>query len=108
MTTSVASKQNLAELFRRAGKALKLVNSLLIDIVKRNQNVLMLTNWISGAHRIETWGNPINLKVFRQPDNLEDKIDKAICKLSENKIIKKCNSPWNTPLICIWKRNNNT
>ena len=22
----------------------------------------------------------------------------------ENKIIKKCNSPWNTPLICVWKK----
>ena len=100
---------NDLERFQRAEKALKLDNPILIDIVKRNQNVFMADKWDIGCttlvkHRIETRGKPINVRPFRQAVNLEDKIDEAIRNLWENKIIKKCNSPWNTPLVCVWKK----
>ena len=35
--------------------------------------------------------------------NLESKIDEAITNLWDNNIIRKCNSQWNTPLVCVWK-----
>ena len=97
------------ERFQRAKDALKVSDPLLIEIVRKNQNVFMADKWDIGCttlvkHRIETKGGPINVKPYRQPINLEDKIDEAIRNLWENKIIKKCNSPWNTPLVCIWKK----
>jgi len=97
------------ERFQRAKKDLKLDNPILINIVKKNQNVFMADKWDIGCttlvkHRIETRGKSINVRPFRQAVNLEDKIDEAIRNLWENKIIKKYNSPWNTPLVCVWKK----
>jgi len=36
--------------------------------------------------------------------HLKTKIDETIDNLLSNGIIKKCQSPWNTPLICIEKK----
>ena len=35
--------------------------------------------------------------------NFESKIDEAITDLWDNNIIRKCNSQWNAPLVCVWK-----
>ena len=55
-------------------------------------------------HRIETKGGSIRMKPRRQPMNLEPKIDEAIQNLLENGVIRRCNSIWNTPLVCVWKK----
>ena len=98
------------ERFKKAVDVLKLnENAKLKDIIQRNRNVFMADAWDIGCtdiikHKIVTKGEPIKIKPYRQPMNLEEKIDAAIKNLYENKIIKKCNSQWNTPLICVWKK----
>ena len=44
------------------------------------------------------------IKPRRQPMILESKIDETITNLWDNNIIRKCNSQWNTPLVCVWKK----
>ena len=83
--------------------------SRLHEIISNNKNVFMADHWDIGCtklvkHKIVTNGNPINIKPWRQPVNLEEKINEAIQNLWQNNIIRKCNSPWNTPLVCIWKK----
>ena len=51
-----------------------------------------------------TKGEPINVRPYRQAVNLEGKIEEVIKNLWDNGIIRKCNSPWNTPLVVVWKK----
>ena len=55
-------------------------------------------------HEIVTEEMPILIKLRRQPMNLEIKIDEAITNLWDNNIIRKCNSKWNTLLVCVSKK----
>ena len=84
-------------------------NKKIYEIIERNKNVFMADNWDIGCtelitHHIKTNGGPILIKPRRQPVNLEEKIEEAIQNLWNNDVIKKCNSPWNTPLVCVWKK----
>ena len=97
---------------KKANDVLKISDKNIRKIIEINQEVFMANDWDIGCtklvkHHIETKGNPINIKPRRQPMNLEDKIDAAILNLWENNIIKKCNSPWNTPLVCVWRKEKN-
>ena len=97
------------ERLKRAERALGNADPVINEIIKKYQNVFMADKWDIGCtplvkHKIQTRGGPINVKPYRQPVNLEEKIEKAIQNLWENGIIAKCNSPWNTPLICVWKK----
>ena len=85
----------------------------LLKIIESKEDAFMADNWYVGCthllrHKIITSGEPINVKPYRQPMNLESKIEEAIKNLFENNIIRKCNSPWNTPLIYVWKRKRRT
>ena len=55
-------------------------------------------------HTILPNEEPVLIKPYRQPVNLESKIDEAIKNLEENGIIRRCNSAWKAPLVCIWKK----
>lgn len=84
----------------------------LLKICWKNKNAFMANKWDIGCthlvkHKILTQGSPINVRPRRQPMHLEDKIDAAIENLHENDIIKRCNSQWNTPLVCVWKKGKN-
>ena len=81
----------------------------LMEISRLRGEVFMANKWDVGKthlikHTIHTNGGPINVKPYRQPMNLEDKIDDVIRNLFENDIIRRCNSPWNTPMVCVWKK----
>lgn len=81
----------------------------LMDIISRHRGVFMANKWDIGCtklitHKIVTNGGPINMKPRRQPMHLESKIEETIKNLFDNGIIRKCNSPWNTPLVCVWKK----
>lgn len=103
-------KINKMERLERARKNLLLQKDEELErIIIRNEDAFMADNWDIGCtklitHKIETKGGPINTKPWRQPMHLEGKIDEGIKNMYENGIIRKCNSPWNTPLICIWKK----
>ena len=81
----------------------------LYNIIKKNVNVFMADKWDIGRtnlieHEIKTTEGPIRLNPRRQPAHLENKIEEAIKNLEENGIIRKCDSPGNTPLVCVWKK----
>jgi len=69
--------------------------------------VFMADNWDIGCttlvkHYIKTRGGPISIKPWRQPINLEDKIEETIKNLFKNGIIRKCNSSnWELRSDCL-------
>jgi len=101
---------NRGDRARVALEVLKIeAESALGKIIHEYEEAFMADNWDIGRthltkHIIRTTGKPINVKQFRQPMNLEAKIDETIKNLFENGIIRECQSPWNMPLICIWKK----
>ena len=97
----------------RINKALKCLdvdkNTKLGRLVVKFPNIFMANKWDIGCtklakHQIKTVGKPIALNPRRQPINLEEKINEAVRNLEENGIIRKCKSEWNTPLVCVWKK----
>ena len=96
--------------FKKAFETLKLnKNDELYNIISRNRNIFMANKWDIGKtnwikHTIETREGPILVKPRRQPMHLDDKIDLAIKNLEEYGIIQKCESQWNAPLVCVWKK----
>ena len=97
------------ERLKRALDCIGKVDSKLLEVIQNQAEVFMADKWDIGCtslakHHIKTNGEPINLKPFRQPMHLEEKIMETIKNLYDNNIIRKCNSPWNTPLICVWKK----
>ena len=84
-------------------------NDKLYDVIKNNIAVFMADKWDIGKtnllrHEIKTSGGPVHLNPRRQPAHLEEKIEEAVKNLEENNIIRRCDSPWNTPLVCVWKK----
>lgn len=78
-------------------------------LIETNGSVFMADQWDVGKthlakHVIQTNGGPINVRPYRPPMHLEEKIDEAIENLRRNGIIRKCSSPWNTPLVAVWKK----
>ena len=76
------------------------------EVIRQNKGAFMTDNWDIGCttlavQYIKTTGGPINIK---QPMHLEDKIEESIKNLFKNGNIRKCNSPWNTPMISVWKK----
>jgi transposase InsO family protein/predicted aspartyl protease len=97
----------------RVQEALKVIDTkndkILEKIIHEYGGVFMANDWDIGRtnllqHRIETTGGPINIKPRRQPVHLENKLEEAIKNLEKNGIIKPCNSEWNTPIVCVWKK----
>lgn len=41
---------------------------------------------------------------YKIPYAMEEEIDKKISDLLKDGIIRQCSSPWNSPLIPIWKK----
>jgi len=56
-------------------------------------------------HRIMTNCKPITIPMRRQPIHYEEKILDIITNLESNGIISKCESPWNSPIVCVNKKN---
>jgi len=87
-------------------------DSKLETILNKYADVFMADNWDVGCtkwvkHEIKTTGGPINIKPWRQPVHLEEKIKETVKNLFQNNIIKRCNSPWNSPMVCVWKKEKN-
>ena len=56
-------------------------------------------------HEIRTKDGPIQINPRRQPVHLQEKIDKNIEELLKIGVIKECESPWNSPIVCVKKKN---
>jgi len=72
--------------------------------------IFMAHKWDIGKtnilkHRIMTNCKPITIPMRRQPIHYEKKILDIITNLESNGIISKCESPWNSPIVCVNKKN---
>ena len=101
---------------KRFSRAIKLFDlkkgDKMYQIINENKEVFMADKWDIGKtdllwHEIKTTEGPIHMNPRRQPAHLEEKIEEAIKNLEENGIIRKCDSSWNTPLVCVWKKEKN-
>ena len=58
-------------------------------------------------HEIITKEKPININPRRQPAHFQEKINKKIVEMLKHGIIQECESPWNSPIVCVKKKNTN-
>jgi transposase InsO family protein len=95
---------------KEALKTIETQNDKSIEkLIHQYRGIFMANDWDIGCtnllrHTIETTGGPINIKPRRQPVHLEGKLEEAIKNLEANGIIRPCNSQWNTPIVCVWKK----
>ena len=87
-------------------------NHILFPIISKYKHIFMRNKWDIGRteiikHRILTECPPILIKSRRQPVHYEIQIEEIIKNLEENNIIKKCESPWNSPIVCVKKKESN-
>ena len=80
-----------------------------MGLLTEYKSIFMADKWDIGRtlltkHKIETHGEPVLVKPYRQPKHFEEKLDDIIRNYEENDIIEKCSSPWNFPLVCVWKK----
>ena len=85
-------------------------NKQLEKILKDYNELFMKDSWDIGKtdlvkHEIRTKDGPIQINPRRQPVHLQEKIDKNIEELLKNGVIKECESPWNSPIVCVKKKN---
>ena len=86
--------------------------NVMYDTIVQYADIFMGDSWDIGKtdilrHRIVTNCNPILIKPRRQPMHYEEKLEDIIKNLEENEIIKKCESPWNSPIVCVPKKGSN-
>ena len=79
------------------------------NIMKEYDSIFMKHKWDIGKtdlvkHEIITNSKPIVINPRRQPYHLLKKIEENIKEMEQNGIISKCESPWNSPLVCVKKR----
>ena len=99
-------KSQLIEKFNL--KKLTFLNGIILDYV----DIFMSNKWDIGRtdilkHRILTNCDPIIIEPRRQHLHYENKILDIIKNLEKNDIIKKCESPWNSPIVCVAKKERN-
>ena len=85
------------------------VDNQLMRLLTEYKSIFMADKWDVGKtsltkHKIETLGEPVLVKPYRLPQHFEEKLDDVIRNFEENGIIEKCSSPWNFPLVCVWKK----
>ena len=81
-----------------------------LDDIKKLLNdykvIFMQNKWDVGKtnltkHQIITKGFPIKMNPRRQPVHFQQKINESIDKMLKNNIIEECESPWNSPIVCV-------
>ena len=95
--------QRLKEIF------LKELDTQMLNLLVKYKSIFMADKWDIGRtsltkHKIETQGDPVLVKPWRQPKHLETKLEEVLKNLEQNGIIERCKSPWNFPLVCVWKK----
>ena len=75
------------------------IDEPLMKLLIEYKTIFMADKWDKGKitltkHKIETQGEPILVKPYRQPKHFEEKLDDIIKNYEENDIIEKCRSPW--------------
>ena len=78
-------------------------------LIKKYDHIFMKHKWDIGCtniliHKILTDSKPIQINPRRQPVNLMEQIKIAINEMKNNDIIEECSSEWNSPIVCIKKK----
>ena len=58
-------------------------------------------------HQIITKGFPKKINPRRQPVHFQQKINESIDEMLKNNIIEECESPWNSSIVCVKKKDSN-
>ena len=98
---------------QREEKALTMLghhkNEKLGRIVIKFKDIFMASTFDLGftrivQHEMTITGGPVMLQPRRQPMHLEHKLDELVANLLEAKVIRKCKSAWNAPLVLVAKK----
>ena len=98
---------------QRETKALEMLGNRkdedLVKIIRKYNDIFMASTFDLGfteivQHEMDINGDPVMLQPRRQPMHLEHKLDELINNLLEAKVIRKCKSAWNAPLVIIAKK----
>ena len=98
---------------QREMKALEMLGNRkdedLVKIIRKYNDIFMASTFDLGfteivQHEMDINGDPVMLQPRRQPMHLEHKLDELINNLLEAKVIRKCKSAWNAPLVIIAKK----
>ena len=108
ISESINSHEELAII--EIDKSDKTIDNEILFVIKEYDVIFMKHKWDVGKtellkHEIKTMGDPIVINPRRQPVHMLNKIEENIKEMEINGIIKKCESPWNSPLVCIKKKN---
>ena len=81
----------------------------IIDMIKKFGSIFMASKFDLGftnliKHEMITKGGPIKQFPRRQPMHMERKIDLLLEDLMKAKIIRRCTSAWNAPLVIVGKK----
>ena len=79
------------------------------SLLNKFDSIFMKNKWDVGKtnllkHEIITNGSPIQINPRRQPVHLQQQIQEDISQLLKNGIIKECESAWNSPIVCVKKK----
>lgn len=81
----------------------------LSELIIKYSTIFMASEFDLGCtnlvkHSIRTKGDPISQNPRRMAMQIETKVDEMIIKLLEMGIIRKCRSPWNSPIVVVGKK----
>ena len=65
---------------------------------------LSATNAVRHSIPLEPGATPVNTRPYRLPESQKEEIDRQVKQLLEEGIIKKSDSPWNSPLLVVEKK----
>ena len=111
METQEAAVQINTQL--RVDKALNIFASKNIhNLIRQYGDIFMASTFDLGhttvlKHHIKTTGSPVAINQRRLPLHLETEVNILIKQLLENQVIKPCQSPWNSQLVVVKKKDNN-
>jgi predicted aspartyl protease len=84
-------------------------NEKINKLIEMFGSIFMATRFDLGftkrvEHHIKTSGKPVMQYPRRQPMHLEQKVEDMVKNLQEAGVIRKCQSPWNAPLVIVGKK----
>jgi len=84
-------------------------NSTLTFLIRKYGQIFMASKFDLGhttliKHEIKVNGAPVLIQPRRQPIHLEAKIDELVENLIKADVVRKCQSPWNSPLVIVGKK----
>lgn len=84
-------------------------NEQLDILLRKFKGIFMASTFDLGftkvvQHEMNIVGGPVMLQPRRQPMHLEQKLDELVTNLLEARVIRKCKSAWNAPLVIVAKK----